>query len=86
MLRVTVLGVYTHQQVIDPQAQLRLRVSNQTHATTNLPPLAENTRAGDTFSFFINSFYKPLGRTIDIAYFLAEDMRAHGVIDADPFI
>lgn len=48
--------------------------------------MVKETKAGDSFIFAINSYYKPYGRTIEIGYFSGDKLLSFGAVDANPLL
>ena len=88
ILRVTILGIHMHEALKLTKPQLKIRVSNQHFSTKNLPPVTKENKAGDTFTFAINSFYKQYGRSIEIGFFSGDgdDLLCFGAVDANPLL
>ena len=85
-LRVAVLGteIYAKEKLTKPQ--LKVRVSNAISTTQNLAPPDPNNLAGDSFTFPINSFYKPHGRAIEVGLCDGNSLIAFGSVDANPSV
>jgi hypothetical protein len=86
ILRVTILGLHMHEGFKESKPQLKIRVSNQHFSTNNLPPVTKENKAGDSFSFAINSFFKPYGRSIEIGFFSEDKLLCFGAVDANPLL
>jgi hypothetical protein len=86
LLRVTVLGLehFTKEKYGTPE--IRVRISNQIHTYTSLMPPNPESKKGENFTFAINSFYKPYGRSIEVGFFADGHLIAFGSLDANPMI
>lgn len=78
--------MHLHEGQKEAQPELKVRVSNQHFTTNNLPAATKENKAGDTFSFAINSFYKAYGRSIEIGYFNGDSLLCFGTVDVNPLI
>ena len=69
LLRVAVLGTEFQRMEKHLHPNLKIRVSNQVFKTTIIKPPTPEDRIGEIFTYCINSFYKPYGRTVEVGYF-----------------
>lgn len=88
---IGILKVVVLDATFPPDSELthpniKLRVSNQQFATSDLSQLQKEHKVNEAFNFTINSFHKADGRAIEVGVFDGKKFIAYGAVDANPII
>jgi hypothetical protein len=86
ILKVTIVDAVFPPEPVVENPIVKIRISNQQFATNPLPPQTLEHKVNESYNFAINSFYKSMGRTIELAVFEGEKIVAYGAVDANPMI
>lgn len=69
---------------------LVLKFSNQTRTTSVIKNGGIHPKFKDKFKFYVNSYYKPFGRTLEVelmdSNIGSDDDIGFGIIDLDPYL